>query len=215
MFELNKNLIIKEENFENSKIYYIDNFYENPDSIVEYFLTTTPKKHKEGELNSKNGIYFYDLRHSIVNHEIPKVYEFLENICGQKNKNPNLIKTNMTLFKKNNFNDYENFYWWPHTDLGYTGILYLNKGNLFSGTNLYENLDPSSEPPNCSEHCFPWRSKSKYKVKKKFDSKYNQLVLFDAKKFIHGMNICNDDYFFNTYRLNQVFFFFKEKFEYL
>ena len=73
----------------------------------------------------------------------------------------------MILLKKNYFNDYKNFYWWPHTDLGYTGIVYLNRENSFSGTNLYENLDQSSEPPNCSEHCFPWRPKSKYKVKKK------------------------------------------------
>jgi hypothetical protein len=33
------------------------------------------------------------------------------------------------------------------------------------------------------------------------------MVLFDGFKFFHGMNICNRDYFEETYRMNQVLFF--------
>jgi hypothetical protein len=57
------------------------------------------------------------------------------------------------------------------------------------------------------EHVLPWKSKDKYKIIKSFMPKYNRLVLFDGFKFIHGMNICNDNYFDEGYRFNQVFFF--------
>ena len=33
------------------------------------------------------------------------------------------------------------------------------------------------------------------------------MVLYDGMRFLHGMNICNDDYFSDTYRVNQVYFF--------
>ena len=38
-------------------------------------------------------------------------------------------------------------------------------------------------------------------------AKYNRLVLYDGMRFLHGMNICNDDYFGEEYRVNQVYFF--------
>ena len=28
--------------------------------------------------------------------------------------------------KEHEFNDYKNYYWWPHTDGGYNGIVYFN-----------------------------------------------------------------------------------------
>ena len=36
--------------------------------------------------------------------------------------------------------------------------------------------------------------------------KYNRLVLFDGFRFPHGMNIVNNDYFGEEFRMNQVFF---------
>jgi hypothetical protein len=78
--------------------------------------------------------------------------------------------------------------------------------DISSGTNLYENIIPEKHLDGF-EHYIPWRSKTNYKLIKTILPKYNRLVLFDAKKFLHGMNICNDDYFENHYRFNQVFFF--------
>ena len=42
---------------------------------------------------------------------------------------------------------------------------------------------------------------------KSLPPKYNRLVLFDGYKFPHGMNIVNNHYFSDEYRINQVFFF--------
>ena len=75
-----------------------------------------------------------------------------------------------------------------------------------SGTNLYENLDPDNESSQCHEHSSPWRSKNKFRIVKTLYPRYNRMVLFDGSKFFHGMNICNDDYFGENYRFNQVFF---------
>jgi hypothetical protein len=36
------------------------------------------------------------------------------------------------------------------------------------------------------------------------------MVMFNGKKFLHGANICNEDYFGERYRLNQVYFFEEE-----
>lgn len=214
IFEINKECEIYKENVEGSDLYFINNFYLNPDQIVEFFLNTDSNLHKIDEPLSKNSIYFEDRRHTIVFPDINKIYKFVGNICKQSPLYEDTIITNLIRFKKCDFNDYKNNYWWPHYDYGYTAIVYLNKNNSSSGTNLYKNLDPTKEPPKIAEHCSPWRSKSKYQLIKTIESNYNQMVLFDGLKFFHGMNICNDDYFSKTYRLNQVFFFKREYFVY-
>ena len=48
------------------------------------------------------------------------------------------IVTNMIRFSKNEFNDYENCFMWPHTDRGWNAIVYFNKDEEDSGTNLYD-----------------------------------------------------------------------------
>ena len=112
----------------------------------------------------------------------------------------------------NDFNDYENCFWWPHLDNGYNGIVYFNKDEENSGTNLYDpKVLHDSEwkfKDLAPEHYLCWRPKEKYSALKTFNSKYNSLCFFDGSKFPHGMNISND-IFFNQYRCNQVFFFFQ------
>ena len=208
MFELSKNISINLEIFYNSKIYIIDNFYQNPDVILNFFLNQTPELFKINETPTNNSIYFEDRRHNLFSDELEKVYDFLSFLCDQDAfQKKSTITTNAIRFYNNTFNDYKNNYWWPHKDCGYTGIVYFNYLDEVSGTNLYKNLDPMNEPPKCPEHFSPWRDKNKYKLIKTLFPKYNRLVLFDAKKFWHGMNICNDDYFGENYRFNQVFFF--------
>jgi hypothetical protein len=157
---------------------------------------------------SHNGIYFEDRKHQIQSKEIHQAYFFLQRLCHQKIHCLNDIDTNMTRFKRDSFNDYVNCYWSPHRDIGYTAVVYLNPNDNQSGTNLYGSLDPEHEPVDeYSEHYFPWRPKNKYKLLKTLNPKYNRMVMFDGRRFLHGANICNEDYFDQTYRLNQVYFF--------
>lgn len=208
IFSLNKNHIVKTEFIDKSLIYYIDNFYENPDEVLNLFLTNEPNFHKSDEKNTYNGIYFEDKRHKIENEEIPVIYEYLSKLLNKISYDKkNLAITNCTRFKDVTFNDYQSNYWWPHLDNGYNAIVYLNKGDSTNGTNLYENLNPTKEPPRCPEHYAPWRNKSNYKLIKSLEPKYNRMILFDGLKFYHGMNIADKRYFHDEYRMNQVFFF--------
>jgi hypothetical protein len=208
IFDFNINCEVKKEFIDDSPIYIIDNFYYEPERVLDLFYTVDSFVHREAEVNSFNQIHFDDRRHIFNSQKIKKVYDFLSELCGQLPRFSDItINTNFTRFKKVDFNDYKNNYWWPHRDSGYNGILYLNKNDSECGTNLYENLNPSEEPPNCPEHFKPWRSKSKYKLLKSIEPKFNRMVLFDGYKYPHGMNICNEMYFDENYRMNQVFFF--------
>jgi len=208
MFELNKDIKIKKYLIENSYIYIIDDFYKNPDENLNFILQFESSYHKIDEYPSFNSVYFEDKRHLIKSNEIIKVYEFLGKICDQ---NPlcdgDEISTNISIFRNNNFNDYINNYWWPHLDSGYTGIVYFNENDFYSGTNLYKILNIDEEPPDCSEHYAPWRPKKNFELIYSIRPQYNRMVLFDGYKFTHGMNICNNDYFSDEYRINQVLFF--------
>ena len=188
--------------------YTIDNFYKTPDKILDLFLSSKIYLHKINEKPSYNSIYFEDCRNDFQSEQVRKVYEFIEKLCEQKPLyGYEQILTNITRFKKVKFNAYSKNYWWPHIDSGYTAIVYFNKKDCYSGTNLYEIINHNEEPPDCPEHYSPWRNKNNFVLNKSIKPKYNRLVLFDALKNIHGMNICNDDYFANNYRINQVFFF--------
>lgn len=210
MFELNQNLNINVDYVYDSPILTIDDFYQDPDSIVNFLLSHKSElwKIEEEYQPSHNGIYFEDRKHQIESEEIREAYFFLQKLCGQKIHALDDIDTNMTRFKKHVFNDYQNHYWSPHLDMGCTAIVYLNQGDTESGTNLYESLDPENEPvEEYSEHYYPWRPKEKYKLLKSIKPKYNRMIMFDAERFLHGANICNEDYFGEIYRINQVYFF--------
>ena len=223
MFELNENLKIEKELFQETIIYTIDDFYKNPEE-VENYLFGKPNEiplHKRHEKPSFNGFYFEDRRHdSLDNHviflqsrslevdlhdsllELKKVYDFLSGLCGQGYEASDIV-TNCSRFKRHEFNDYKNHYWWPHTDGGYNGIVYFNDDSE-NGTCFYEEL---VEKPDALEHYQPWGAKKDFIVIKTLQPKYNRLVFFDGYKFPHGMNICTDRYFGEEYRKNQVFFF--------
>ena len=208
MFEIRKDIEVKEEIFNGSKIFTIDNFYEDPDAILDYALNPLPPLWKMEDQPSYNNVYFEDRHSEIFCKEVEPVFYFLQSLCKQDFNNFGEFEANVTRFKKGSFNDYKNCYWIPHNDIGYGAIVYLNKDDTKSGTNFYECLDPENEPPeDITEHQDPWRPKEKYKVIKHIEPKYNRMVLYDGMRFLHGMNICNDDYFSDTYRVNQVYFF--------
>ena len=210
MFELNDKLKIEKEIFFNSTIYTIDNFYKNPDLVLNFILSNESHPHKKDEKPSFNQIYFDDRRHNIETEKSKSVYDFLSKLCNQSPITTN-VNTNLIRFKDINFNNYKSNYWWPHYDHGYTGLVYFNKNDFECGTNLYLNLNLEEEPPDFPEHFCPWRRKKNFKLIKSMQPKYNRMIFFDASKFLHGMNICNDTYFKEQYRINQALFFRKKR----
>tara|TARA_B100000085_G_scaffold158502_1_gene144099 strand:+ start:210 stop:860 length:651 start_codon:yes stop_codon:yes gene_type:complete len=203
MLELNKNLDVEVEDFQDSKIYYIHDFYKDPDSIKKGLDSIQPDYFKRHQVGSYNGIHFHDMRHDIRASGIPFVTRVLNNLCGQTPYDTQHLLTNCHRFEKTDFNNYEDYYWWPHTDTGYVALIYFNKDDTECGTNLYELIDDTEieERKETKEHYNPWRPKDRYKLLKTIEPTYNMCVLFDGLIW-HGMNICNDRYFEET-RINQ------------
>ena len=104
MFELNPNPTITTEPFEDTTIWYIDNFYQNPDEILDYFLSNTPTYFKSNEAPGYNGELFQDMRHLLYD-DVRHAYEYLANICGDLAKNSEVL-TNCFRFLDCEFNDY-------------------------------------------------------------------------------------------------------------
>ena len=200
MFELNDDFVIQKEEFSKSFIYIIDNFYKNPEQVHDYLFKDEAPLHKIEEVPTCNNVYFEDRRLFKEDERLIPVINFLSKLVSQKPLTYELL-TNQTKFYKNDFNDYKNNYWWPHRDHGYNAIVYFNDEG---GTNFYREM---CSRERTSEHYEPWRSKKDLLLVKKLEPKYNRLVFFDCKKFLHGMDINSDRYFSNEYRKNQVFFF--------
>ena len=202
IFDFNKeNLEI--DYFDGSPIFTIKNFYKNPDMVIQTIESVEPKLWKSWETPSNNGVKFFDQRHEFEFDGVEQVSNFLSSICNQPVSEKNLVLTNKIKFEDYEFNDYFNYYWAPHYDLGYTALIYLNRHGQ-TGTNLYKctGIDNWTTP----EHHEPWRPKSEYTVIKKLSAEFNKLIMFNGKKFLHGMSI-EDDSFFKHDRLNQVLFF--------
>lgn len=210
IFDINYESPIRTETFMGSDIYYIDDFYKKPQLILKLLDTIPAKVHHPGRdlrFASKNGVYFDDKRHMSTFLEMEKVTSYLSKICKSTlDQDPRMLMTNKTRFYPNTFNDYKNNYWHPHTDPGYTALIYLNKSDSECGTNLYKEVLPDTENQQ-GEHVVPWRSKTKWEIVKTLEPKFNRCILFDGSYFPHGMHIPNERYFKNEYRLNQVVFF--------
>lgn len=203
LFDINdlKNLVVEE--FCGSKIYIMDDFYKHPEEVLSLLYNVKPNIWKEKETPSFNTIYFDDLRHNFDDNRLLPVTKALSSICNEYSPQPTRVVTNITRFKDKNFNDFKNNYWWPHCDLGYTALIYLNTFT-YPGTNIYEPIE--QDDWDTIEHYEPWRPKSKYKIIKTIEARFNRLVMFDGRKFFHGMNV-SDDKFFNSTRINQAIFF--------
>ena len=111
MFHLSDELEIKiQQNIgpQKKSVVVIDNFYKDPDSLVEYLISNKPSLWKQNEKPSYNGIHFEDRKHEIVCKEMEPVFLFLQNICGDNLYDTDEIVTNFIRFKKTRFN---NFRW--------------------------------------------------------------------------------------------------------
>lgn len=181
-----------------------DNFYKNPDKIMNIINNNNPEFHKKNQ-PGYNGKYFFDKRHSLEFNELIPTVNKLEKLINKTCDKKNIFFTNIMKFKKCSFNDYNNYCWWPHKDMGMTAIIYFNNHET-NGTNIYEeNKEDRYKMLLTKEHKEPWRLKKYWKIKNKIIPKFNRCVIFNSLDF-HGCNIENDLYF-NEYRINQVIFF--------
>ena len=57
MFELNKDLEVKEDSLLGSKIYTVDNFYKDPEEVSDYLFNRKVPLWKNKERPSYNGLY--------------------------------------------------------------------------------------------------------------------------------------------------------------
>ena len=209
MFELNPDLEVKEEILLGSKIFIIDNFYKNPDEVYDFLFNREVPLWKIEEKPSFNTIHFIDKRLIEYDERLLPVIGFLSYLCNQDAESHDIV-TNMQRFFKHDFNDYKNCHWWPHQDSGYNGIVYFNKDDNTSGTNLYS---VKKQYNMTLEHVEPWRPKENFKILKTLEPEYNRLVFFDGLKFLHGANFPDNRYFDEEYRTNQVFFFLEDSYD--
>ena len=210
IFEINSSFDIDVEEFMDSKIYTISNFYRYPDKVINYINSRKTPLWKSGEDKRNNiinnSIFFDDRRLEEVNPDVDIVYNFL---CDLLKTEPvdhyqRTIVTNKTKLLHKGFNDYENCYWYPHNDTGLNAIVYLNEETT-AGTNLYAPQLIYPKNPREPEHLWPWKPRHLWPLAKTITARYNTMSIFDGHKFYHGMSV-NDELWFKKYRLNQVFF---------
>ena len=228
MFKLNPNLKIDTERLYGTTIFYIRDFYENPDEVYEYLfnkerpLTKKDIEHQQlidfgNRLNNISESPVIDRRVEVFNPHIFKVTKFLSGLCGQACAE-NSALGNMASFADSYSNDFRNCVFWPHRDIGYNGVLYLNKGTVDCGTNLYHPSVLKTDKWKENQESIvakvlePWQPKDDYSILKTIPSEYNMIALFDGYKFPHGANFSSDYYFIHSEsRCNQVFFFDRDR----
>ncbi len=188
----------------------IDDFYRSPYKVRELLLTLDPSPHKHDATPSYNGRYFKDMRHTLYSQHVIPIYKFLSQWSRQPPLGQNgerRISTNVFRMKRSSFHTPDTHYWWPHFDQGYTAILYLNEEDD-TGTNLYLTNKKEEEAKFATEeHYEPWRPKGEYELIHTFEPKFNRLIMFNARKHCHGMNLCSDLFSTGIPRMNQVFFY--------
>lgn len=203
MFEINLIDNVQVEYLQDSAIFTINNFFKEPDKLVNLLHTQSVPLWKAEE-SKNNGTKFIDKRHTFEHTSVGTIQLELTKFTKQSPYIINQMYSNYFRMLDKEFNDYENKYWWPHTDIGYTAIVYLNDFKC-PGTNLYDIVG-NDNTDTISEHEMPWRDNCNYKIAKTIQSEYNKLVLFDGLKFFHGMAI-TENIFFTEERLNLVMFF--------
>ena len=210
LFDVNElNFKVRETTAGN--VYFMDDFYKHPDKVVRFINShDTPLWNVDPSRSRKtcNGKFFEEKRNiseiwqcrELISKLCRHLGEKHEVICGPKNDTESFL-THDIKFIDQEYNDYENFYWWPQRNPGcLTGLVYLDSESD-SGTNLYE-MNPDTKLPKREKHEQPWRPKEDWRVLHSIEPKYNRLVVFDGDVY-HGMDITSDIHF-EKRRLNQV-----------
>ena len=149
-FEINRNQKAQFGMLGETPYAIIDDFFSTPDDVITILHHVAPNFHKEsGNSNTSlnqyegpeeedrshiknfNGEHFKDMRHEFYSDMILPAYEHLFHVLKymgvtQIPMDRRAVLTNCFTFKKHPFNDFENNYWWPHRDHGYSALVYLN-----------------------------------------------------------------------------------------
>jgi len=202
MFEVNDLNLLKVNQYYSE----MENFYKNPDEVIDLLNKIDPKIHKWSEKGSLNTVKFLDCRHEFFKEEFKKVEKKLYKLLnGDFSNIKGKIQTNYIKFF-NIKDEYKNNYWAPHLDNNnsrYNCIIYLNK-NSCDGTNLYNRITKSVEIFKYNEHEKPWEPRKHYELICNIKSKFNKLVVFKSDIY-HGLAY-NKHKFKNKFRKNQVIF---------
>ena len=142
LFEINDNLVVKEESIGFFKYLYIDNFYKRPNEIHDMFEQSWFINWKLNA-NGYNFRDYYDCRINIPlnNHGFVNENKTVNWLSKTLNLDPKLqcfeISTNIfTWINEPNTKDIQ---FWPHQDPSFNILVYLDKINS-GGTALYPKI---------------------------------------------------------------------------
>ena len=119
-----------------------------------------------------HGNEFFDLRHHRQEPTLKKYTDQIikilddDNFYVYKENGVDVLDTNFMRWKKSDFNNYEENFWFPHQDEGWVCIIYLNEAET-NGTNIYEDKHKSIYKyggRKTEEDRHPWKPKSDFEV---------------------------------------------------
>ena len=206
MFDLNENLEIQQETFQDTVIYTIDNFFKNPHKILNFMKSAPHTEWRGFDTPLHNGTYYKYVKIFHFSKEIEPIINLMMPLFGKGEIQHKGFVLSDFYLRDPLKNDYQKNYFWPHKDFGFTGVVFLNDYEG-PGTNLYheKNIiirDPTIVPNSLN----PWQSKDDYTLEKVLMSKFNRCIFFDAFKFWHNISV-DDDAWFKEHRYNVVIHF--------
>ena len=185
-----------------SKIYTIDNVFREPKKLERFLFSRATARVEPKEPFQQNGLEFIKGRYHDFKDKAAPIVWLASKLCDQNPSFFGSFKTNCDVWLKGDYNDWENYYWFPHIDHGYNCITYFNDDSV-NGTNLYH---PDLKDEEWFEQIMidppvgvqPWMAKHKVKLVKTLKPKYNRMHLFDGAFFPHSPAIENDKYFVDS-----------------
>ena len=212
---------VKEFNLLGTRAFQIDNFYDNVGFIMDILLSG-PTNQVITE-HPMHGTEFFDLRH---HRKEPALKKYTDQVVGllndtsfevYKEDGVDVLDTNFMRWKKSDWNNYEENFWFPHLDNGWVCLVYLNEAES-NGTNIYKDKYGKIYEYGgrvTQEDRDPWKRKSDFELVDYLAPKFNRGFLFDASKVPHGAAVNDETYFYaeeekdyGKHRLNQALFFF-------
>ena len=197
MWEINKEAEVQILELEGSKIYQIDNVFENPETLFRW-LFNRPTFPVQGDPWSRNLTHYYKARYKDFHDEAAPIVTVAQHLCKQNVGFHGGFSTNVESWLFSDYNTYKTHYWFPHIDNGYNCIVYFHDTN---GTNLYNPKLKDEEwfqklmreVPKGKQ---PWIPKKNVELLHELKPAWNRMVLFDGNYFPHNTAV-NDETFFS------------------
>jgi len=212
---------VREFNLLGTRAFQIDNFYDNVGFIMDILLSG-PTNQVITE-HPMHGTEFFDLRHHRKEPALKKYTDQVVSLLNDtsfevyKEDGIDVLDTNFMRWKKSDWNNYEENFWFPHLDNGWVCLVYLNEAET-NGTNIYKDKYGKIYEYGgraTQEDRDPWKRKSDFELVDYLAPKFNRGFLFDASKVPHGAAVNDETYFYSEaekdygkHRLNQALFFF-------